>query len=442
MLIQFVAHAAGLGKLNVLSGLGEPLKAEIEIMSATAKELSSLTADIASNDVYIAHGIEKPSSHQGINIQLGKSATGKAVLKLSSTQPITDAFLDMLIQVDWSSGRLLREYTVLLDPPGYKSEFKPEQSVATLPAVAPQQASAPSQSVATPIKMPSPTPGSVVKHQNKPVSQATKTPMVKPIPEPVMMDSAMPEYMTQRGDTLYAIAKRMKPEGVSLEQMLVGLYQENQRAFSGKNMNRLKVGQIIRAPSSTTLNNLSNRQAKKKIRVHTANWRAYKNRLAGVVKESEYAESATASQSNSGKVVSAKDSSEPDTSGPKDVVKLSAGDAKAMKSLEDKVASLEEEMTAKDNAVKEAESRTADLEKQIADMQKLLALKNDAMAKIQDDAIEQQKLEQQTPDNETQKVAKASEAEVKQEETPDVKTEMAKKEAEAKVENGVNAQSQ
>src|SRR6187551_1450887 len=124
-LVPISVFAAGLGKLNVMSGLGEPLKADIELLSVTPEELSSITAAIASEEAYTIQGIEKPASHQTIKVDVTKNAAGTPVLKLQSSQPISEPFLDMLIQVDWSSGRLLREYTVLLDPPGYTGEADP-----------------------------------------------------------------------------------------------------------------------------------------------------------------------------------------------------------------------------------------------------------------------------------------------------------------------------
>ena len=111
--------AAGLGKLSVDSGLGEPLKAEIDL-TVTPDELSTLTAAIASEEAYAVQGIPRLGVHSSIRVELAKNADGSPVLRLRSQQPIDEPYLDMLIQVDWASGRLLREYTILLDPPGYK----------------------------------------------------------------------------------------------------------------------------------------------------------------------------------------------------------------------------------------------------------------------------------------------------------------------------------
>ena len=385
-LVPISVFAAGLGKLNVMSGLGEPLKADIELLSVTPEELSSITAAIASEEAYTIQGIEKPASHHTIKVDVTKNAAGTPVLKLQSSQPISEPFLDMLIQVDWSSGRLLREYTVLLDPPGYTGEADPNaQSSPT--------AQVPLVKSFSKNKKEQPVDGAGTNGTSDSSSINANKPRKSTTPAQDVDTAATEDYVTQRGDTLAKIAKDMKPEGVSLEQMLVGLYQTNPNAFQGDNINRLKVGQILRQPSQDTLNSISRAQATKEVKVQTANWNTYRNKLAGMVADTPSTDSEASTQSAGGKITSAEDKSETATSGPKDVVKLSAGDAVAskangedVKSLQAKITALQEEATAREKSVKEAQDRTADLEKQIADMQKLLAMKNDAMVGIQKQA--------------------------------------------------------
>ncbi len=376
-LVPVSIYAAGLGKLNVNSGLGEPLKAEIELLSVSPEELSTLSAVIASEEAYALQGIERPASHSTIKVEIAKSVSGAPVLKLRSLQPINDPYLDMLLQVDWASGRLLREYTVLLDPPGYTGESD-NSAVGTVQMPSTQSESSSAPVASTPGNVAEGKPGKPAKSSKKPVSAANDA----------------QEYVTQRGDTLAKIARNMKPDGVSLEQMLIGLYEVNPDAFSGKNINRLKTGQILRAPSQETLDAISQQQASKEVRIHTANWNEYRNKLAGMVAEAPMAEAETKTSSSSGKIKAAEDQSALETAGSKDVVKLSAGDAEkikddgSLKSLEAKVAALQEEVTAREKGLQEAQTRTTGLEKQIAEMQKLLAMKNGAMAEMQKQAAE------------------------------------------------------
>ena len=400
-LLPISVFAAGLGKLNVDSGIGEPLRANIELLSVSPEELASITASIASVEAYATQGIERPSSHNGIKVEIAKNANGTPVLKLKSSQPISEPFLDMLIQVDWNSGRLLREYTVLLDPPGYTGESADSgQDNATTQAPMVKSGSMPKESSLTQeANIASDTSTST----NKSGRKHRKT---RPAPDAEAATSADvsgQEYVTQKGDILAKIAADMKPEGVSLEQMLVGLYQTNPDAFSSKNMNRLNVGKIIRPPSEEALNALSRKEAAHEIKVQTANWNAYRNKLAGLVADSAPGTEAEANtQSSSGKIKTAtEDKSMPASAGPKDVVKLSAGDAKIdsaeAKASKEKIAALQEEVTAREKSIKEAQDRAAALEKQVADMQKLLALKNNAMSDMQKQAAEAKSVAEQKP---------------------------------------------
>jgi pilus assembly protein FimV len=387
-LLPLSSYAAGLGKLNVNSGIGEPLKAEIELLSVTPEELSTLAASIASEDAYAQQGIPRLGIHNNIKVEIAKNTDGSPVLKIRSSQPVSDPYLDMLIQVDWATGRLQREYTVLLDPPGYKPE-----SSASIPVTLPSTGGA-SNTQPTTIA-----PTSSVGDATQPVKQKTKrqkriaAPVVQQelVSEPVAKNEQ--ELTTKRGDTLSAVAKEMQIEGVSLDQMLVGLYENNKEAFAKGNMNRLKVGQIIKVPSKEVLTSVDEQQAKKTIKIHSVNWNAYRNALAGNVEAAPAMAEAEQKQSTSGKIATAEDKAAPLATGPKDVVKLSSGDKAGAKnandgakSVEAKIIALQEEATARENSLKEANDKTAALEKQIADMQKLIAMKNQLMADMQKNA--------------------------------------------------------
>jgi pilus assembly protein FimV len=195
----------------------------------------------------------------------------------------------------------------------------------------------------------------------------------------------------QKGETLRKIAGEVKPDGVSMEQMLVALYRENQGAFSGNNMNRLKAGQILKVPKAEDANKIADKEANKEIRVQVADWKAYREQLAGGV--ASIPARAESSSAAAGRVASA---AVPAPAKPaaeaKDVLKLSkseagkAGSAAGKGGGQERVNALQEEVIAKDKALKESQSRVAELEKQIRDMQRLLDLKGAAPAKPADKA--------------------------------------------------------
>lgn len=383
------AHAAGLGTMTSSSKLGEPLNAEIELLAVTPGELGSIQAALASEQFYQDQMLEKPASYPYIKIEVANNAQGMPVLKLSSTQPINEAFLDMLIQVDWPTGRLVKEYTLLLDPPGFNSNYVSEP--VSLPA-SPETAANVSQRATTS------SPAEASAASSAPEIQAvTPAPVsVKPqqtVVAPPPVAEAAQGLEIKRGDTLHELARQTRPEQVSIEQMLAGLYQANPQAFDGKNMNRLKVGKILRIPDQSVLAGMSQQQAQQLVAAQTTDWLTYKNTLAKVAQQAPASEHASSQQQSAGKIASASDKPAP-ASQSKDVLKLSAGDEKStsqtdpssQKVLQDKLNALQEDIVARDSAIQEEKSRTAELEKQVADMKKLLAMKNDVMAQLQQDA--------------------------------------------------------
>jgi pilus assembly protein FimV len=394
------AHAAGLGTMTSSSKLGEPLNAEIELLAVNPGELSTIQAALAADQVYQDQMLEKPASYPYIQIAVGNNSKGQPILKLTSSQPITEAFLDMLIQVDWPTGRLVKEYTLLLDPPGFNSNYVSESAglpvtgQPQLPAEAPKAAAAP-QTAAEPIVDPE-KPEASRPAAKKPAA-AKPSPAAKPAApvEPAADSNVTADPLTtERGDTLYAIARQMKPDNVSVEQMLAALYRSNQDAFDGKNMNRLKVGKIIRMPDQATLNAISNQQAKNLVAEHNTNWMAYKNALSNVVKNSAASETGGNTQQSAGKIGSAQEKPVPQAPAGKDVLKLSAGDEKSATQTDKAAAAkaaanaAQEEATARENAIKEEQARAAALEKQVADMKKLMELKNNSLAQAENNAAQ------------------------------------------------------
>lgn len=368
--MPIAASAAGLGKMTVMSGLGEPLSAEIEI-AASKEELSSLSARIAPSEIYAEQSIERAASLSSVRVELTKRSDGTSVLKLSSPQPVNDPFLDMLIQVDWPTGRLLREYTALLDPPGYG-----DRAAASAQEAAVDGKQLPT--VAAPTK----------KNAAKSVSRAVSAPKTEPSEE------TADTYVTKRGDTLRNVARQMQVDDVTLEQMLVGLFQANRSAFVADNMNQLKVGQIMRKPREEELRAISPQDALQEVRIHTSNWNAYRSDVAQAVAQSQGAPAESQPQSSGGKITAqAEDKAAPPPAGPRDVVKLSKSEATGAQktaaagtgsgAADDKLRALEEESTSQDKAIAEVNERIAFFEKQIQDMQKLLLIQNQILAELQ-----------------------------------------------------------
>lgn len=343
------AHAAGLGKLSVSSSLGQPLSAEIELVSLQPGEFEALTARVASPEAYTDARIEYSPLLRQLRFSIERKADGRPILKISSGAAINEPFLDVLVEVTWPSGRLVREYPILLDPPGF-NEVRIQAPVVAAVAPRPQ--------------VPSPT---------------TSTPTTTSVPARADTAAQGDTYgPVKRGDTLAKIATEMKGDGVSLDQMLVALFRENKQAFGNKNMNLLKTGQILRIPSAAEVAKITRDDAQKEVRVQVADWKSYREQVAGTVAAS--AAKPAASNVVTGQVAVAKPAVPPAASST-DQLKIAkadtstkAGATGAKGGVEAAKSAAKEDALAKEKTLAEAKSRIAALEKQKADAQKLVQM--------------------------------------------------------------------
>ena len=379
-----VANAAGLGKLTVNSGLGQILNAEIDLVSLQPGELDSLSARVATPEQFRDARIEYSTSLRLLRFSVEKRVNGQPYLKVTSVAPINEPFVDLLIDVTWPAGRIQREYPILLDPPGYTQGRVAPPTVAAAPPAASREpqtppASAPAASSPPPASEPAaPSAPSSAASGGPSASSELSTPPGTPKETGASGDTYGP---IQKGETLNKIAQEVKPANVSLEQMLVALYRENQGAFVNNNMNRMKTGQILKVPSADDVSKIEQKEARAEIKTHVADWNSYREQVGGAVPQMPARETGNAS---AGRVSSAAVTPAPPPSAPQsDVLKLSKSDAggkagasgKGGAGSQDRVNALQEEVIAKDKALKESQSRVADLEKQIKDMQRLLDLK-------------------------------------------------------------------
>ena len=377
VLIPAAANAAGLGKLTVFSALGQPFRAEIELVSVSKEEMLTLSARLAPPAAFNQANIDYSSALLGIKFTVDKRAEGEPQsLLLSSTSPINEPFLDMLVELNWAAGRLVREYTLLLDPPGYQGGPGLAQAATGATLVAPVPPTASSAFIA-----PAPVPPAASAEMKK---AETRTPAVveeKPLGKAPQKTQIT--YEVRRGDTLRKVAEQNKQQGVSLEQMLVSLYRGNQDAFDGNNMNRLRTGAILRIPEREDAGVTGDADSRRLVSAQAADFNAYRRRLAGAVEAAPAAKPADVAQSAKGKITAKiEDKAAPAKPG-QDQLKLSGADDKAKAGGAAGKAAKEDDLAARNNAVKEANARVADLEKTTKDLQKLLEIKNQQLASLQ-----------------------------------------------------------
>ncbi|WP_018914457.1 FimV/HubP family polar landmark protein [Thiomonas sp. FB-6] len=239
-----LAGAFGLGHVVVLSTLGQPLSANIEITQITPDEAQSLRVGVAPDSLYEAQHLSYSDALQGATVLLRQDASGHSYLHLSGTRPVHEPFVDLLLRADWAHGQLTRNYTLLLDPPGFRE-----------PGVAP-----------------------IVPQAAAPLARAVQR-TLPAAPPPAGSRSG---YTVQRGDTLFAIARSYAGGEVSLDQMLAAMYSANQGAFIDGDINRLRAGAVLKVPSAGQAQALSSSQAHQIIVAHSGDFGAYRRRLAGL----------------------------------------------------------------------------------------------------------------------------------------------------------------
>jgi pilus assembly protein FimV len=300
-----LAQAVGLGRLVVHSGLDEPLNAEIELLAPTAQELKTLTAVLAPRAYFDAAGIDRPPHLLTIKYNVSKHSDGRHVLQLVTDQALREPFLHFLLQVEWAGGRLVREFTALLDPPHWVAG-KPLELEAPRPGAAP------------PAEKPKPVTPPVVSSEIKPPSSqppvrdtAGPAPVLfydeplfgpphldgsdtsgaidpfsddaKPARAPGTEWAAHDEYgPVKKGDTLMQVVEKMRVDkGLSVEQVMLALLKANPGAFIGNNINNLKTGRILKVPERSAVESISKAPALKEVRAQYDAWQEYKLKLAG-----------------------------------------------------------------------------------------------------------------------------------------------------------------
>ena len=374
------AYAAGLGRLTVLSSLGQPLRAEIELTAVSKDEVGALTAKLASAEAYRQANIDFHPALMTLRFAVEQRGD-RQFIRLTSSQPLNEPFVDMLLELSGPNGRLVREYTFLLDP----ADLRTTQSAQVAPMPVPQASAPALQPQVQPDTAPAPRASAPARVQRAEPAPRPAKPVPAPAAEP-RGESSQGDYRVRNGDTLARIASQVKPSGISLDQMLVALYQANPEAFVGNNMNRLKAGQILTVPEADKAGAISQSEARGIIVAQAADFNNYRNKLAGQVASAEPQKSAEAKQAAGGKITAKVEEKATPASESKDKLKLS-NSLPAQGAAADKAgAATAEDKIAREKAIAEANARVKELEKNVTELQKLLEVKNKALADQQKQA--------------------------------------------------------
>jgi len=353
-------QALGLGRITVQSALGEPLRAEIEVVEISAEEASTLRTSVASADAFKAAGLEYTAAVTNVQISLQRRADGRSFLRLSSDRPVGEPFVDLILEARWASGRIVRDYTMLFDPPNLRQATAPPMAAPTAPIFS-RPASPPVSSMppaAPPPVAAAPAPSSPSRPPSSKPAPVTQAPGPQVAPVARATSPGGQKIIVKPGDTAGKIAAQNKPSSVSLDQMLVALLRSNPDAFIGGNINRLKAGAVIDVPAGDQAEFPAPAEASRTIVAQSKDFNEFRRKLA------EGAPAARVEGSDrkaTGQIQAKVDDSAPAAATP-DKLTLSKGAVQG-KAAEDKIA--------QERQAKEAATRVAELSKNISDLNKL-----------------------------------------------------------------------
>ncbi|SNT11128.1 FimV/HubP family polar landmark protein [Pseudomonas segetis] len=360
-----MAHALGLGEVTLKSSLNQPLEAEIELVEARDLAPNEVLPSLASPEEFNKAGVERQFFLTDLKFTPVIKPNGKSVIRVTSTKSVREPYLNFLVEVLWPNGRLLREYTVLLDPPLYS----------------PQAAAAPRAAVTAPVARPAPRPAA------RPATQAQAPRPASNSAASVAAPSAVGsnQYRTQKNDSLWEVAQRSRQNG-SIHQAMLAIQDLNPDAFIDGNINRMKSGEVLRLPTQADINKRSQAEALAQVNQQNAAWREGRSAPAGArqldatKREVAGAAPANADAQDKLKLVSAESG------------KATAGSDKGQAdsdAISNKLAVTQESLDSTRRANEELSDRMADLQSQVDKLQRLIKLKDDQLAKLQADLASQ-----------------------------------------------------
>ncbi|WP_250658361.1 FimV/HubP family polar landmark protein [Alkalimarinus coralli] len=393
-----VVQALGLGEASVESTLNQPLKAEIELVNVRDLEENEILPGLASREEFLNAGVERIYFLSDVRFEVQRNENGKMVVELTTTKPVREPFLNFLVEVIWPSGRLLREYALLIDPPIYGEEpLAPVRQVT---------------STATPTnQLPE-----IEVIESSPSSQnVTESIASQPEFSSVSQQGGGTYGPTTNSDTMWAIALKVRPDSsVTPQQTMLAIQDLNPDSFINNNINSLKKGQVLRLPGINEIRQRSKRDA---VRGVIAQNRDFEARTLGknVVDATPKVETPSAapevSTGDELKLVVAEKSSAADNqSGAHAGESAIEGSAEALKN--DLAVTLEK-LDQASLEKEELNSRVKDLEEQLETLQRLLTLKDDQLANLQTQMGKEQieETEGLAGESQDEKLATADEAE-------------------------------
>ncbi len=372
------SHALGLGEVKLYSALNQPLVAEIELMQVNDLTRNEILSNLASKSDFERAGVERPFILNNLRFTSEVGPDGKGLIKVTSDGPVHEPYLNFLVEVHWPSGRLLKEYTLLLDPPAFNGQ-------ASAPVVKPT--SAPSHYGTNPVwdEPPRPNRNYVPQQEQAGYRDSSQRQQVQRISSSRnyassgMADSPSRTYRVNRNDSLWEIAERVRPDsGVTVQQTMLAIQRGNPQAFIDNNINRLKSGQVLRIPSRSDITRLTVREAVADVSRQNREWRGRSQVAQLDATRRTSSVSRDSRKSVDGKLAIV--SGDASTGRGQDLGGDTAGGNAV---LQTELAMTREQLDKLSRENAELNSRLKDLDDQIATLKRLVAMKDDQMAALQ-----------------------------------------------------------
>lgn len=426
-LLPGLANALGLGAIDVKSALNEPLNAEIELVFASPAEQESLTVQLAREEDFQRVGLDASRVSVPLQFSVDRGSKGKAVIRVTSDKPVKDPALTILLEVNWGAGRLLREYSILLDPPLMAPAIRGSAAMATAvaepapaaivespapkapkpeapkptpapppasPPPAPVVAAAPAPKAETPKPAPPPAPAPI--ETQKPAPAPVETAAATPPPPPASVAPAQPAAATygpvDPGKNLLQVAREVAPGSPEeMNRFMVAVLRTNPQSFYQDNVNALKRGAVLTLPTQAQLTSITPAEAADVVRTHNDLWQQYAQSAAA--QPTRLADTGSAGAGSTGTPAAADPDSRlelvppragegqgaADAPGPS----TRAGNAEEVSKLRRDLQLRQEELTSAQNELDEMRSRVKDLEGLKGKQDALIKLKDDEIAQLQ-----------------------------------------------------------
>jgi pilus assembly protein FimV len=349
------AQALALGRISVQSAIGEPLRADIELPEITSEEAASLRAVVASPEAFRAAGMEYSPALSNVVITLQRRPDGRYFLRLASDRVVNDPFIDLILETNWSSGRIVRDFTLLFDPPTMRQGQTPltaRVGPSTAPAAAGSATGTP-----VPAAPAARAPRTAPATPAAPPTATAPAPSAPRMPAPSGETGGGAQVTVQAGDTAGKIAAANKPNTVSLDQMLVAMLQTNPDAFAAGNINRLRAGAVLNLPTEAQAQAVTPSEASQMLVAQSRDFNEFRRRLAEGLPT---APAAGNERQASGRVQAQVEEKRPAAQAP-DKLTLSKG----------AVAGGGEDKIARDRASQDSATRVAELNRNLSDLNKL-----------------------------------------------------------------------